>query len=351
MSGVSAGQRGRAKAVREGDLFFCYVTVVSRWCGVCEIESPAYEDATPVFEEADDPWVVRFRMRPIVALPLGKGIPIKQPHVWSGFSRTRGLDPQNASWPRKALLQGSLAAVSEDDAAFLQGLLLEQARSMVEIPLSEKNLKDLRKRSEVKTSEGTAIRVSIPDAEPEEIEAVQQVSAPRESFARQADLVTIGQALQFRTWVPRGDRKRVEDYLDVEARQSLLENLPVNFDQSTEKTIENIDVLWFKGRTIVRAFEVEHTTAIYSGLLRMADLLTLQPNIRIRLHIVAPSERREKVFDEIRRPVFAFLPAGPLSSNCTFLAYDSIAELLQRQGLQHMRDSVLDEFAEHANQE
>jgi hypothetical protein len=38
----------------------------------------------------------------------------------------------------------------------------------------------------------------------------------------------------------------------------------------------------------VRAFEVEHTTAIYSGLLRMADLLSLVPNMDIKLHIVAP---------------------------------------------------------------
>ena len=41
-----------------------------------------------------------------------------------------------------------------------------------------------------------------------------------------------------------------------------------------------------------RAFEVEHTTAIYSGLLRMADLLALQLNMQIRLHLVAPEERR-----------------------------------------------------------
>jgi hypothetical protein len=33
-------------------------------------------------------------------------------------------------------------------------------------------------------------------------------------------------------------------------------------------------------------------TAIYSGLLRMADLLALQPRIQISLHIVAPASRR-----------------------------------------------------------
>jgi len=58
---------------------------------------------------------------------------------------------------------------------------------------------------------------------------------------------------------------------------------------------------------MARAFEVEHTTAIYSGILRMADLLALQPNMDIRLHIVAPEARKQKVFDEIRRPVSPYL--------------------------------------------
>jgi hypothetical protein len=60
-----------------------------------------------------------------------------------------------------------------------------------------------------------------------------------------------------------------------------------------------------------RAFEVEHTTAIYSGLLRMADLLALQLNMDIRLHIVAPDEKRDKVLREIKRPVFSLLDRGP----------------------------------------
>ena len=80
-------------------------------------------------------------------------------------------------------------------------------------------------------------------------------------------------------------------------------------------------------REHVRAFEVEHTTAIYSGLLRMADLLALQPNMNIKLHIVAPEERKEKVFTEIRRPVFSLLERAPLSECCTYLSYDSLREL------------------------
>jgi hypothetical protein len=83
-------------------------------------------------------------------------------------------------------------------------------------------------------------------------------------------------------------------------------------------------VLWLDGRSIVRAFEVEHTTAVYSGLLRMADLLALIPNMDICLHIVAPDERREKVFSELQRPVFSLVHRTPLSRRCTFISYDSV---------------------------
>lgn len=94
---------------------------------------------------------------------------------------------------------------------------------------------------------------------------------------------------------------------------AFLDDLPLNYDQTTLDTIEQIDVIWLKRRSIARAFEVEHTTAVYSGLLRMADLLALQPNMDIRLHIVAPDERRDKVFREMLRPVFSLLDRGPLA--------------------------------------
>jgi hypothetical protein len=41
----------------------------------------------------------------------------------------------------------------------------------------------------------------------------------------------------------------------------VLERLPLNYDDTTLHTIERIDVLWLRGRSIKRAFEVEHTTS------------------------------------------------------------------------------------------
>ena len=52
---------------------------------------------------------------------------------------------------------------------------------------------------------------------------------------------------------------------------------------------------------MARAFEIEDSTAIYSGLLRMTGLLPLQPNMDIRLHILTPEDKRDKALREIQR--------------------------------------------------
>ncbi len=148
-------------------------------------------------------------------------------------------------------------------------------------------------------------------------------------------------------WLPRNDRSGVLSEWDAE-KDDLLESLPLNYDETTIKTIEQIDVLWLRRRAIIRAFEVEHTTSIYSGILRMADLLALQPNMNIKLHIVAPYARRDKVFQEIQRPVFSLLDEAPLSKRCTFLSYDSIQEISRLRHVEYLLDSVLDEYAEEA---
>jgi hypothetical protein len=132
-------------------------------------------------------------------------------------------------------------------------------------------------------------------------------------------------------------------------KPELLERLPLNYDETTIRTIEQIDVLWLKSRSIRRAFEVEHTTSIYSGLLRMADLLALQPNMNIRLHIVAPAARRDKVFQEITRPVFSLLVENePLSKRCTFMPYDDVRALAEAPNLAYLSDRVIEEYEESA---
>ena len=70
----------------------------------------------------------------------------------------------------------------------------------------------------------------------------------------------------------------------------------------------------------------------------------------IRLHIVAPLGRRDKVLQELRRPVFSLLERGPLSESCTYLSYDSLRELAAQPNLAHLKESVLDDYEEGAEE-
>ncbi len=189
------------------------------------------------------------------------------------------------------------------------------------------------------------VTVTVPGGS--EADRTTDEKAIRESFHIQGLLARIGKQMGFSIWLPKRDRAGVlKDWKPADS--VLVESLPLNYDDTTIKTIEQIDVIWLKKRAIVRAFEVEHTTAVYSGILRMADLLALQPNMDINLHIVAPEARREKVFQEIQRPVFSLLDRAPLSECCTFISYDKLEQLAREKHLGHLSDSVLDEYIEEA---
>ena len=88
----------------------------------------------------------------------------------------------------------------------------------------------------------------------------------RESIRMQSLLSIIGLQMGFSIWIPKNDRTAVTTEMNKED-VILLDRLPLNYNDTTLKTIEQIDVLWIKKRAIMRAFEVEHTTSIYSGIL------------------------------------------------------------------------------------
>ncbi len=99
-------------------------------------------------------------------------------------------------------------------------------------------------------------------------------------------------------------------------------------DRPSDRAEANwIDVMWLTRARIEAAFGMENTTSIYSRILRMADLLALQPNIDIPLYVVVPQERLDKARDELLRPVFQSMQK-PLAAMCGILTYPAVDELL-----------------------
>ena len=337
-----------------------------------------------------DPFVLRFRVRPVVWLNVDKAVPIHDDTIWTGLSFTKGLEKGSIAWTGR--VRGSLVRLDNRDGKFLTEQLTGQDAGGRLYPLDEQESRKLdvhftspspvgaglvpaqswattrvapttsahcqamrlavylRNRhlaTHTVTRTDKVVTVSVPDDVSLDVAPIALEAETRESIRVQALIASIGAQMGMSIWLPRADRTAVLKEWKNEPRP-LLERLPLNYDDTTLRTVEQIDVLWLRGRSIVRAFEVEHTTSVYSGILRMADLLALQPNMNIKLQIVAPNAKREKVFQEIRRPVFSLLEKGPLADSCTYLWYDSLHELASQKHLAHLSDTVLDEYAEEA---
>jgi hypothetical protein len=344
ISGFRFRHKGMADRIKPGDMFVCYLTRLSRWFGLLEVVEGPFIDHKPIFVPENDPFVVRFRVRPSVWLAIDKAIPIHDDAIWNGLSFTRGLEKGSVGWTGK--VRGSLVRLDDRDGQFLAEMLTAQAHESKTYPLDEQDSKKLTTHTVNRPDKVVTVSVPEDSSAVEEAPPAQEAEA-RESIRVQALIAQIGARMGVSIWIPRADRGAVLKEWKNDG-QNLLERLPLNYDDTTLRTIEQIDVLWLRGRSIVRAFEVEHTTSVYSGILRMADLLALQPNMDIKLHIVAPGSKREKVFQEIRRPVFSLLEKGPLAESCTYLSYDSLRELAAQKHLAHLSDTVLDDYAEEA---
>ena len=336
--------------VHPGDIFLCYVTRVSRWSGVLQVESAAFQDDSPIHDDFA-PFTIRFKVKPIVVLEFKMSIPIYDDKVWNTLTITKQHERGIRGWT--GFFRSSLNQLDESDGRYLVDLLKGQKANPERYPLTDKDKRQLARRRKVPTLAGE-VEVEVPDKEDDDSTPETTLAKPaqdlnaRESIQVQAKVAQIGAKMGFSIWVPRSDRSRVLENVPPTMHGRFLELLPLNYDDTTLRTVEQIDVLWLKGRSMARAFEIEHTTAIYSGLLRMADLLALQPNMDIRLHIVAPPDKREKVLREIRRPVFSLLERGPLYDQCSFLSYDSIDSLAEAPHLSHMSDSIIKEYEEIA---
>ena len=135
----------------------------------------------------------------------------------------------------------------------------------------------------------------------------------------------LGRALGFDVWVAANDRGRPCG--SGRLGDGCLEELPARLaDAPGSDAVRLIDVLWLQrgGAGVAAAFEVEHTTSIYSGIVRMLDLaLGAGTEATGALFLVAPDDREDEVRAQLQRPAFQriadlhvrFLPYGELERN------------------------------------
>ena len=184
------------------------------------------------------------------------------------------------------------------------------------------------------------------DGNVEAVLQVEKAKAERVAKARHADvlaeeheesehtqiqylLIKVGRALKYDVYVARNDRHR--SYDGQSFALLTIPTLPqMGWPQEAMDTTSLIDVIWLKPGTseIVSAFEIEKSTSIYSGILRMEDLARSIPECTCHFYLVAPNRREKEVIAQLNRPAFrndladislAFIPFDNLRDHCDAL--------------------------------
>lgn len=303
--------RGAGK-VRPGDRLVCYLKGTFTFVGAIEAKSEAATSEEPIWGFTDFP--VRVEVSPHVLFQAAQGLDLA-----SLEGKLTFYPPGMARSMVPAYFQGSPRQLKDVDGEAIWRALL--ARDDGVRPVSE----------EVLVGDG-----SLPDE-----------STGRTHSELQSLLAEVGLAVGCSVWIPRSDRQAVGRQ-NAAIPERLLKELPFLFPGKAQSVVQNIDVIWLQGPTVVAAFEVENTTSIYSGILRMSDLVALLPNISFPMYIVAPNGRRRSVMDEVTRPTFSALHP-PLNQKCGFISAEAFRQRKASLGddtLRHLRPGFIDDLAE-----
>lgn len=123
----------------------------------------------------------------------------------------------------------------------------------------------------------------------------------------QGALRDLGHSLGYDVWIAANDRSR--PFGDGRLGDGCLDALPAPVAGAPgADAVRLIDVLWLGRRDgrVAAAFEVEHSTSIHSGIVRLLDLaLGATPDAIAGLFLVAPDDREEEVRAQLRRPAFS----------------------------------------------
>ena len=344
VSGFNKRSAKLAARVRPEDILLCYLTGVSRWVGALRVLGPT-TNVDPIWGEGAFP--VRFAVEPLVLLKPEHGIPMAKLEGKVQFYKTPKQKGKFNGFVRQSLNKFAIP-----DAGYIMSLLNEAKVHPAFLPVDPKKLAK-KPFFQVKLKKGdksVCAVVSIPEEEEQpSLPGLASLEETSEHTAIQYELLRLGAAMGFDVWVARNDRKKKANGVALGAMNRALAELPTQFSEPAQKIIELIDVLWLDKKTIVAAFEVEHTTSVYSGLLRMSDLLALVPNLNVKLYLVAPEERQTKVESEVLRPTFTML-SPPLKQVCRFISFEILkkkSKIVREHDLAGaLKPDFLDSFSE-----
>lgn len=243
----------------------------------------------------------------------------------NGYNSLTGAKVKLGKWPEYlAMREGVLRlnaehrALLSNDLGAVAGLLFDIGTGRYAPPPRDGD------ESAMRAWQDDLDRVrAVADKERKAVEAARE--GDRTHTEVQGWLRDLGLALGFHVWIAANDRSRACG--SGRLGDGCLTELPAALSETAGfESVRLIDVLWLAtsdGR-VEAAFEVEHTTSIYSGIVRMLDLALGGDAEPLRgLFLVAPDAREEEVRAQLARPAFRrvadlgvrYLPYGELAKH------------------------------------
>lgn len=225
--------------------------------------------------------------------------------IVKGFNALTGSRVKLGSFPDYLAMRTGLAELNErhkhllsNDFGAIAGLCFDVGKGRIQPPPLEDDA-DARRKWE-------ASLALIHEQSAKDAKALAAAAASDRTHTEiQGWLRELGQALGFEVWIASNDHTR--EYLDGVLADGCLKELPVALCSPGDEAVRLIDVLWLdRGKdTVAAAFEVEHTTSIHSGIVRMLDLALGGGGARVSaLFLVAPDDREDEVRQQLARPAF-----------------------------------------------
>ncbi|MBE0517113.1 MAG: hypothetical protein IBX41_06985 [Methanophagales archaeon] len=281
-------------------------------------------------------------------------IPIKFTHVLDGDQRIPILgevrDALTSEWGPKygwGILNQQLLV--DEPAEIIVRAMRSQSNSLSEIISNlDQYLEEAKQQRKAVTK--ITRKQGRPRKETFGIEEIFETKEEESQHSKaQYALIKLGRITGCSVWIASNDRNRI--FRGKPLGEDCLKSLPnLGLNEEATRRVSLIDILWIRQNAPVCAFEVETTSVVYSGLLRMSDLLSVVPALRMKLFIVAQKERQERVISELSRPTFQKIG---LNEYCKFIPIEKLEELSSkvRDFGGHIQSSILDTIAIEVEEE
>jgi type II restriction enzyme len=223
----------------------------------------------------------------------------------NGFNIVFGDNKKLGSWPAYLAMRETILRANEElqpalskDLGAISGLLFDVGVGKIALAGNFETALELDRQKVEK-----ALRKRHEEVRREQEEENSHLQM-------QLTLTKMGRELGYNVWVAANDRTRSHNGVSLQSL-TLPELPPLEMAPEVLRTVSLIDVIWInrESRQIECAFEIEKSTSIYSGMLRLLDLASSLGDRKYDFFLVAPDSREKEIVAQLQRPAFRSLPS------------------------------------------